>query len=48
MSSSFWEMGGYAAYVWGSYGVAAMVFAWNLIAPRLRRRKILKELSTTE
>jgi heme exporter protein D len=41
-------MGGYAAYVWSSYGIAAAVFAWNLIAPRLRRREILKELSTTE
>jgi heme exporter protein D len=48
MSSSFWDMGGYAIYVWGSYGVAAAVFAWNLIAPRLRRREILKQLSTTE
>ena len=48
MSSSFWDMGGYAIYVWGSYGIAAAVFAWNLIAPRLRRRDILKELSITE
>jgi heme exporter protein D len=48
MSSDFINMSGYAAYVWGSYGFAAVVFAWNLIAPRLRRREILKELSTTE
>ena len=48
MSSSYWQMGGYAVFVWGSYGIALAVFAWNLIAPRLRRREILKELSDTE
>lgn len=48
MSSNYLDMSGYAAYVWGSYGFAAAVFAWNLIAPRLRRREILKELSNTE
>lgn len=48
MSSDFWSMGGYAGYVWGSYGVAAAVFAWNLAVPRLRRREILKELSASE
>lgn len=48
MSSEFLNMSGYAVYVWGSYGFAAIVFAWNLIAPRLRRREILKELSASE
>lgn len=48
MSSNFLNMSGYAVYVWGSYGFAAVVFAWNLIAPRLRRREILKELSDSE
>ena len=48
MSSNVLNMSGYAVYVWGSYGFAAAVFAWNLIAPRVRRRAILKELSTTE
>ncbi|TXH03652.1 MAG: heme exporter protein CcmD [Nevskiaceae bacterium] len=41
-------MGGYAVYVWGSYGLAAAVLAWNLLAPRLRRHDILKELSAEE
>lgn len=48
MSSDFLNMSGYAVYVWGSYGFAAAVFAWNVIAPQMRRRAILKELSTTE
>ncbi len=43
--SEFLHMGGYAAYVWGSFGVAVAVFAWNLLAPHLRRGNLLKELS---
>ena len=38
MSAEFWNMGGYAAYVWGSYGFALAVFAWNLAAPMLEHR----------
>ena len=34
-------MGGYALYVWGSYGAAVLVFAWNWSVPFLRRRKLL-------
>ena len=48
MSESFWNMGGYAVYVWGSYGAALAVGLWNLLAPRLRRREILKQLSDDE
>jgi len=36
-----WGMGGYAFYVWGSYAAALVVFAWNVIAPRLRRRELV-------
>ena len=42
--SHFLEMGGYAFYVWGSYGAALAVFAWNLIAPRLRRRELIARI----
>lgn len=52
MSSSFWEMGGYATYVWGSVAAFALTLAWNLWAPRSARRKILQTLvedqTTTE
>jgi len=48
MSSNVLNMSGYAVYVWGSFGFAVVVFVWNLMAPRLRRRQILKELSTSE
>ena len=43
--SEFLHMGGYATYVWGSFGATAVVFIWNLLAPSLRRSDILKELS---
>lgn len=42
--AEFLHMGGYAFYVWGSYGVAALVFAFNLAAPVLRRRRIERAL----
>ena len=44
MNAEFWEMGGYAVYVWGSYGAAVAVFAWNLLAPRLARRALRRRL----
>ena len=45
MSASFWNMGGYAIYVWASYGSAAAVLAWNVLAVRLRRREVLHKLA---
>ena len=44
MSSNFWDMGGYALYVWGSYGLALVVFAWNVIAVRAARRSVQRRL----
>ncbi|HUP91204.1 MAG TPA: heme exporter protein CcmD [Solimonas sp.] len=43
MSSQFWNMGGYALYVWGSFGAGLAVVIWNALAPRLRRRELMKE-----
>ena len=42
--SEFFGMGGYAVYVWGSYGAALAVLAWNLVVPRLKRRELLRRL----
>ena len=44
MTNDFWHMSGYAVYVWGSFAAAAAVFAWNWLAPRLRRRRLLEAL----
>ena len=32
--SEFLRMGGYAAYVWPSFALAAVVIAWNVMAAR--------------
>jgi len=37
--SDFWAMGGYAWYVWGSYGVTAVVLILEVIALRRRARE---------
>lgn len=38
-------MDGYALYVWGSFGVTALVLAWNVLAPIARRRALLKAMA---
>ena len=42
--SHFLAMGGYAAYVWPAYAVFFAVLIADNVAPRLRRRRILREL----
>jgi heme exporter protein CcmD len=44
MNAEFWNMGGYALYVWGSFGATLAVFAWNVLAPRLERARLLRAL----
>lgn len=39
--NEFLAMGGYGFYVWGSYGVAAIVIAVELFSLRARRRAAL-------
>jgi heme exporter protein D len=46
--SEFLGMGGYAFYVWGSYGACALVFAWNVLAPRLERARLRRALREAE
>ena len=42
--SEFFAMKGYAFYVWGSYGVALLVFVIELIMVRHRRKLALQQL----
>lgn len=42
--SEFFHMGGYAFYVWTSYGLAALVLIANVALPLARRRRLLDEL----
>ncbi len=42
--SEFWNMGGYAFYVWTSYGIAFVVLLANIIQPILQQRAALKAI----
>jgi heme exporter protein D len=42
--ADFFAMNGYAFYVWGSYGVALLVFSVEIWLVRNRRKNILREL----
>ena len=37
-------MGGYGLYVWGSYGMAALVLVFNVLAARRREKNVRREL----
>ncbi len=43
-ASEFFHMGGYAVYVWSSYGLALVLLGWIFISPILGRKNIIKEL----
>jgi len=42
--SEFFAMGGYAWYVWMSYGACALALALELTFVRARRKRALEEL----
>ena len=39
----FFDMGGYGLYVWGSYGVTALVMIGELLLLRYRKRTIERD-----
>lgn len=39
----FLQMGGYAAYVWGSYGMCVALVVAEVMSARARRRRALAE-----
>jgi heme exporter protein D len=45
--SEFFNMGGYGLYVWGSYGMAALVLVFNVLAARRREKSVRRELEET-
>lgn len=40
----FLHMGGFAFYVWSSYGLALIVLIANAVLPVLCRRRVLREI----
>ncbi len=45
--TEFLHMGGYAFYVWTSYGLAAVVLIANLLVPLLNARRQRRDLTGT-
>jgi heme exporter protein D len=43
--SEFFAMGGYAFYVWVSYGLATVILVANVVLPRRRHRELLRRLT---
>ena len=43
-ASEFFNMGGYAFYVWSSYGITTVVLGWVFISPIFHKKSIIKEL----
>jgi len=41
----FFAMGGYAFYVWTSYGLTLIVLLANIIIPVMQRRQLLRSLT---
>ncbi len=41
----FFHMGGYALYVWTSYGLMALVLLVNVLVPIVRKRTVFRALS---
>ncbi len=46
-AAEFFAMGGYAPFVWGSYGVVALSIAVEVLGLRTRRRAALAQLAAT-
>ena len=44
--TEFFQMGGYAIYVWPAYLVTAVALIVTLVAPLRRRVRIIRKLST--
>ncbi len=42
--SEFFAMGGYAFFVWTSYGIALMVILLNIVMPMIQRKKVISRV----
>jgi len=42
--SEFFHMGGYAFFVWTSYGLTLIVIVANIVAPIMQRKKVISRI----
>ncbi len=45
VETEFFAMDGYAFYVWGSYGLSAVILIANAMLPRIREKSLLKRIA---
>jgi heme exporter protein D len=43
--AEFFYMGGYAFYVWTSYGITFLILLFNIVSPIWQRKKLLRSLA---
>jgi heme exporter protein D len=43
--TEFLHMGGYAFYVWTSYGIALLTLLVNIVVPLRQRKKLLSDIA---
>jgi len=42
--SEFFNMGGYAFFVWTSYGLTLLVIVANIVSPLMQRKKVISRI----
>ena len=42
--SEFFHMGGYATFVWSSYGLALVMVVFNIVSPMLERKRVISRV----
>ena len=42
---AFFDMGGYAAYVWPAYGITFLVLLLNVLLPIIQRKQFIRQLT---
>jgi len=42
----FFQMGGYAFFVWMSYGLAALILILNVVIPKQKHKSIMTRLTS--
>ena len=42
--SEFLHMGGYAAFVWSSYGLALVMVVFNIVSPMIERKRVISRV----
>jgi len=42
--NEFLHMGGYAVFVWSSFGISALVLLLNVLFPIMRRKQLIRDV----